>query len=510
MSKTKRYEIPLNRVEGDLEVRVDVDEGVVTDAWSSGTMFRGFENLLLGRKALDSLVVTPRICGICSTTHLLAAAKALDMVSGVQPPPRAVRLRNIALMAETLQSDLRHSVLFFLPDLAGSAYRRNPLFDEAVRRFEPTRGETWIEAIVETKKILEIVAIIAGQWPHSSFMVPGGVAYSPHATELLQCRYILRRVRDWYESRILGCSIQRWQDVRSAADLDAWLAERAAHRDSTIGFLLDFGHRIGLDETGRGHDSFLSYGSLELPEGTDVAGPDGSNLLVPPGYSDGATTYAFDQALISEDVSHSLAADYDTGLHPVEGVTAPVTGAPGLRYSWVKAPRYDGKPAETGPLAEALVAGDPLLRDLFARDGAATLVRQLARLTRPARMMSAMETWIAEIGESSAGDTYVPYGALEEGSGYGLIQAARGALGHWVTVRGGAITHYQVITPSAWNGSPRDGDGVRGPWEEALVGTVIADADDPVEAGHVIRSFDPCLVCAVHAIDRRPKGTQTR
>lgn len=507
MSKTRRYEIPLNRVEGDLEVRVDVDEGVVTDAWSSGTMFRGFENLLLGRQALDSLVVTPRICGVCSTTHLLAAAKALDMVSGVQPPPNAVRLRNIALMAETLQSDLRHSVLFFLPDLAASAYRRHPLFDEAVRRFEPAKGETWVEAIIETKKILEIVAIIAGQWPHSSFIVPGGVAYSPHPTELLQCRYILRRVREWYEKRILGCSIDRWREVRSAAHLDAWLEERADHRESALGFFLDFGRRIGLDETGRGHDSFLSFGSLELPEGTDVAGPGESTRLIPAGYFDGATTHAFDQSLISEDVSFSLAADYETGLHPVEGVTAPVTGDSGTRYSWVKAPRYDGRPAETGPLAEALVGGDPLLRDLVARNGASTLVRQLARLTRPATMMPAIEAWIAEIPASSNGDTYVPYGTLEEGSGHGVIQAARGALGHWVTVRDGVITHYQVITPSAWNGSPRDGAGVRGPWEEALVGTVIADPDDPVEAGHVIRSFDPCLVCAVHAIDRRRENT---
>lgn len=184
-----------------------------------------------------------------------------------------------------------------------------------------------------------------------------------------------------------------------------------------------------------------------------------------------------------------------------------MTGDPGGRYSWVKAPRYDGRPAETGPLAEALVGGDPLFRDLFARNGATTLVRQLARLTRPATIMPTMEAWIAEIAASGNGDTYEPFVTLEEGSGYGLIQAARGALGHWVTVRRGAITHYQVITPSAWNGSSRDCDGVRGPWEEALVGTVIADPDDPVEAGHVIRSFDPCLVCTVHAIDRRRETT---
>lgn len=503
MTTKRTYDLPLNRVEGDLEVRLAVDEGVVVDAWSAGTMYRGFERLLLGRGALDGLVVTPRICGICSTTHLLAAAKALDMIADVTPPPNGVRLRNAALMAELVQSDLRHTILFFLVDLASPAYRHHPLYEEAVRRFEPVRGETWVETIIETKKIMEITALIAGQWPHSSFMVPGGVAFVPHSTELLQSRYILARLRAWYEKRVLGCSFERWHAVTSAADLDAWLDESPAHHDGVLGFFIRFARSSGLDATGRGHDAFLSFGSLDLPPGTGVRAPDGGPHLIPAGFSQGGVREPFSPGLVREDVSHSLAADYEGGLHPAAGITEPVTGERGRRYSWAKAPRYDGAPAETGPLAEAIVAGDPLFTDLADTEGVGTFARQLARLTRPARLLPAMEAWISEVAASCDEPGYQSYSPIEEGSGHGLIQAARGALGHWVDVRAGRIAAYQVITPTAWNGSPRDSAGLRGPWEEALVGTVIAEKDDPVEAGHVVRSFDACLVCAVHAVDLR-------
>jgi len=174
MSEKIKMNVPLNRVEGDLEIRVEIDGGIVSDAWSSGTMFRGFENILVGRGLLDGLVITPRVCGICGTAHLTAAALALDMISGAKVPPGAVKVRNLALMTETLQSDIRHGLLMFAADFANPAYRECSLFREAVRRYEPFKGETVIEVIKETKKVIEIIAILGGQWPHSSYMVPDG------------------------------------------------------------------------------------------------------------------------------------------------------------------------------------------------------------------------------------------------------------------------------------------------------------------------------------------------
>jgi len=157
-------------------------------------------------------------------------------------------------------------------------------------------------------------------------------------------------------------------------------------------------------------------------------------------------------------------------------------------------------PAETGPLAEAVIAGHPLFADLVRRHGPSALVRQLARLVRPVELMPVMETWLSEAAEDVT--FYNSPGEISDGEGCGLIEATRGALGHWVRIEGGVIRHYQIITPTAWNASPRDGGGTRGPIEEALIGTPVQDLSNPVELGHVVRSFDPCLVCTVHTIQR--------
>ncbi|GAB1391979.1 nickel-dependent hydrogenase large subunit [Rhodocyclaceae bacterium] len=497
MTKRILCDIPLNRVEGDLEIRVALENNRVVDAWSSGTMFRGFENIMVGRGARDGLVITPRICGICSTTHLMAAARALDQIAGVTVPDNAIRLRNTALLAEHCQGDVRQSLLMFLPDFATAAYGEHPLYAEAVTRYTPLQGTRCIEAVRQTKTLLEIIAILGGQWPHSSFMVPGGVSYVPPLTELNQCRHILRHYRQWYEQSVLGCTLERWQSVQSAADLDAWLAESAAHRESDAGFLLRFADHAGLRELGRGHGHFMSCGLPDMPAET-AAGP----YAFAAGFRDRTgQCQPFDQRQVAEHVAASWYADYPGGLHPSAGITEPyATGAEGKKYSWGKAPRYLDLPAETGPLAERIVGNDPLFLDLLQRDGVNLVMRQLARLTRPARLLPAMEIWLDEMIARPDQPYYTPVQSMPDGQGYGLIEAARGTLGHWVEIRDGKIARYQIITPTAWNGSPRDSMDVRGPWEEALIGTPIRDIGNPVEAGHVVRSFDPCLVCTVHVV----------
>jgi uptake hydrogenase large subunit len=490
--------VPMNRVEGDLEIKVELEDGIVRDAWSTGTMFRGFENIMKGRGALDGLVITPRICGLCSATHLTAAAKALDMISGANVPDDAIRIRNVALMSEHIQSDIRHGFLMFTVDFANPVYKAHGLYGEAVKRYAPLKGSTALEVFAETKKVLEIVALLGGQWPHSSFMVPGGVVSVPGASDILQCRHILSNYRKWYEKKVLGCSIDRWSDVTSAAALDKWLDESEDHRDSELGFYIRFAREAGLEKSGAGHGNFLSYGSLDMPR--DTAVESGGDKLVPSGFAKGTKVGKFDQANIAEHVAHSWFRDYGGGRHPMDGETVPyATGNERGKYSWAKAPRYDGMPAETGPLAEMVVAGDPLFTELVGA-GPSVYARELARLVRPATLMPAMDVWLSEIAQN--GDkSYEPPGEIVDGEGYGLVEATRGALGHWVKIRNSRIEHYQVVTPTAWHASPRDSDGVRGPFEECLVGTKVADPENPVELGHVIRSHDACLVCTVHAIE---------
>ena len=361
----------------------------------------------------------------------------------------------------------------FMADFANPAYRGHPLYEEALRRFEPFKGEAVIEAIRETKELLEIVAILGGQWPHSSYMVPGGVVATPSLADLLQCRHLLAKHQAWYERRILGCPVERWLEVDSAADLETWL-EEDSHRNSDLGFFIRFARRIGLEKIGRGPQNFISYGCLDIPADSQVRGRrnEVTDQLVPAGFARGTDVGPFEQARITEHVYHSWFEDYGGGRHPFEGETRPrPPETDDHKYSWAKAPRYDGLPAETGPLAEMIISGNPLFTDLVGRGGANVFVRELARLVRPAELMPAMRQWLAET--DCEGTFYISAPRISDGEGFGLTEATRGALGHWVKIADQKIQHYQIVTPTAWHASPRDSNGVRGAWEEALIGTTV-------------------------------------
>lgn len=510
MTESRRIELPLNRVEGDLEISIEVTDGVISNAWSKGTLFRGFERMMQGRAALDGLVITPRICGICSLTHLNAAAEALDAIVGIDIPGHGQRLRNIAVMAETLQSDLRQSVLMFSVDFAHQpSYSDHPLIAEACARYAPLSGSTAIATIKESKKLLGIVALIGGQWPHTSFMVPGGVSNGLNMMDGLKCQAILHNFKSWYEQSILGCSVERWLQIQSLDELDEWLEEKPEHQHSEIGFFIRFARIAHLDHIGIGPNHFISYGSYTLPGETTTLNAD--KRLFPAGFAQGTRVELFNQQHIHEDVSHSWFQQDQTSCHPHQGQTEPfITDENDARYSWVKAPRYHGLAAETGALAEQIVAKNPLFTDWINRQGANALNRQLARLVRAAYYLPVMSTWLSELIQDPDADFYHQVNEIPDGKGQGLVQAARGALGHWVTVENEKIKHYQIVTPTAWNGSPRDSAGIPGAWEQALIGTPIKNIAHPIEAGHVIRSFDPCLVCAVHTFRNGKKSGSFR
>lgn len=493
--------IPLNRVEGDLELHLEIEDNVVRDARSVGTMYRGIENLMTGRGPMDSLVITPRICGICTTAHLNASAKALDMAYEAQVPDNAQRLRNVTLMVEKIQNDIRHAVLMFMPDMIHLRYANQPLHGEAFRRYAVLKGETTLQTVNETKRLLEIIAILGGQWPHSSFMVPGGVVSVPAASDIIHCRHILRNFRKWYEKRILGCSLEVLDGIHSWNELKLWLEDAQAHSTGDLGFFLRYGLELGLEKIGKAHDTFISCGGPDLPENTEVAAGEGRQQFTPAGFYDPQGLRDMNPQSISEDISFAFFKDDKPARHPFEGRTAPLdTDADEEKYSWAKAPRYDGKPAETGPLADMVISGHPLFVEQVKQRGANVLIRQLARWMRPAILLPAVDQWLAEIAECKS-PFYEHNIKKITSQGYGLVTAPRGFLGHWLTIENGLISNYQVITPTAWNASPKDANGVRGPWEEAIVGTPVKDIHNPIEVEHIVRSFDPCLVCTVHAIE---------
>src|SRR5574343_1079024 len=195
-------DIDLNRVEGDLEFQVDLEDGVVVDARCIGTLYRGFEQIMIGRAPRDSLVITPRVCGICGTAHLYAATLALEQIANITPPAHAVHVRNLCLMAETLQSDLRQTFLFFTPDFCNPLYAGHPLAAELADAFAPLKGSVVRGCLKSTRELIGIVAIFGGQWPHSTYMLPGGITQPANSRRLLEARDILANVREWFEQTV--------------------------------------------------------------------------------------------------------------------------------------------------------------------------------------------------------------------------------------------------------------------------------------------------------------------
>ena len=500
MTDKRILKIPMNRVEGDLEVHVAIEDNVIVDAKSSGIMYRGFENLLKGRAAMDSLVITPRICGICGTAHLMTAAEALERVKGVICPDAAFYMRHIALAVEKIQSDIRHAFLMFTPDFLNPFYAKTKDFEEAVSRYEPFRGSTVIETVAETRHLPGIIALIGGQWPHSSYMVPGGVTSMPSENDLLKCAYILKRFRKWYENRVIGFDIESLNEIKSTDELFSLTLNSGEGRKSDLAFYLEYGKNIGLHTMGKSHGNYISCGIYGEQERKALGVSDDPYFMG--GTLFGNDAAAMDQSFITECLSHAWYKSDDAPRHPSEGNTAPyASGEESKKYSWAKAPRYNGHPAETGPLASLMTARDALFTDLVKTIGESAYVRELARLLRPARLIAFVNR-LLENPDMGSG-YYNDPGDILEGDGFGLTESTRGMLGHWSSISDGKIENYQVITPTTWNASPRDENGVPGPWEKAMMDTEIKDPENPIELGHIIRSFDACLFCTVHFIDMK-------
>jgi hydrogenase large subunit len=493
--------VSLNRVEGDLEIALVLEDGAVAEARTVGTMYRGFEQILMGRAPRDAMVITPRVCGICGTAHLYAAVLSLEHIWQTPVPPNATRIRNLCLMAEGIQNDLRQTFLFFTPDFCNPRYSSEPWFGPLMEAFEPFRGSVYRETLAITREVVEIVAHFGGQWPHSSYMMPGGVTAPADLRRILACRAVLDEAQRWYEERVTGVSLDDWLALDSAGAYWA-LLDTQAHAGSALGLLSRCARSLDLHRLAAGTPHMLSYGAWCDPERWS---PSAETRLLPSGFYDGdaGTVAPFDQSLINEHVRHSWFRPYEGGKHPWSGETIPNFLPNTDRYTWAKAPRYGNKVLQTGPLAELLIAGDGLISSLHAEEGGSAWLRQFARVRRTAYEFVYARRMLGELAANLNGEHFIApiEGSEIDGEGYGLAMAARGALGHWVKIKNGVIEKYQIVTPTAWNASPRDSSGQPGHWEQSLVGIKVRDSDDPVEIGHIIRSHDPCLVCTVHMLD---------
>ncbi len=474
---------PFNRVEGDLEVEVEIADGRVQRAWVNSPLYRGFEQILHGKPPLDALVYTPRICGICSVSQSLAAARALGDAAGITPSPNGERVSNLVLACENLADHLTHFYLFFMPDFAREEYAGQPWHGEIAQRFRAQSGKAAIAMLRARAEFMHITGILAGKWPHSLSLQPGGVTTSPGSAEKVQLLAILQGFRQFLEDVLFGDQLESVAELSSQSALDKWTA---AHGSSDFGRFLRVADELGLHQLGRIEPRFLSYGAYAS----------GGDYLFAPGVWQAGEASALDASLIREDISHSWMLSQNGPKHPLQGSTHP-DSAQADGYTWCKAPRYSGQVMEVGAQARQVLAGQPLMRELVASQGSNVKNRIVGRLLEIARILPAMEQWVRDIDPQKPFQS--DFALPEEAEGQGMVEAARGSLGHWLRIRNGRILNYQIIAPTTWNFSPRDGSDTPGALEQALAGTPVGESGQASAAvQHVVRSFDPCMVCTVH------------
>ncbi|GAA6200879.1 nickel-dependent hydrogenase large subunit [Aquicoccus sp. SU-CL01552] len=468
---------PFNRVEGDLEIRLDVADGAVRAAYVNSPMFRGFERMLLGKGPIDALTITPRICGICSISQSAAAARALAQAAGVVPAAQGERVAALLHAVENLADHVTHFNLFFMPDFARPDYAGAPWHDRAVARFTAMQGSALHVATDARARLLHIVGMLGGKWPHTLAIQPGGVTRTPTRRDLIRIRASLHAFRSYLETHLFGAEVEAFAALDSIDRLEEW-------HGGDAGLFLELSRDLGLAASGLGTGRYLSFGAYP--------GPDGP-LFARGIWTADAGRGDLDTTGIAEDLSHAWMLGEDA--HPTQGQTLPDEAMADPAYSWCKAPRLAGQSFETGALARQIIDGHPLATEL-AREGSVR-ARIIGRLLEIARTQILLEQLLDRIDPEATFMT--PTELPEAGEGAGLVEAARGALGHWLRIENGKIASYQIIAPTTWNFSPRDKAGVPGPVEQALQGAPVrAGEDTPLSVQHIVRSFDPCMVCTVH------------
>lgn len=489
---------PLNRVEGDLEIRVQEADGRVQQAWVNSPLFRGFEVILQGKPPLDALVYTPRICGICSVAQSVAAASALADYMGVVPTDNGRLATSLTLACENLADHLSHFYLFFMPDFARTGYQKQPWFDAIQQRFRAQVGNVVNQVLPARSAFMQMTGILAGKWPHSLSLQPGGTSKALGSSEQVRLLMMIRSFRQFLEQVLFADKLENVAALENREQLMAWAA---SHAQSDFGRFLSLVQPLQLDQLGVTRNTFLSYGAYDIPANNNrhLFRQGVAQWQKPSLKSGGLKIKALDTTLIEEDIAYSWLVG--ERAHPYQGTTQPDADVPG--YSWCKAPRLNGEVAEVGALARQVVNGHPLLLDLVKSDGAGVMSRVVARLLEFALVVPAMEQWCQQLQVNElfcAQQSHQP----DSGKGQGLVEAARGSLGHWINVVDGRIANYQIIAPTTWNFSPRDQQGICGPLESALQHIELKNAGHAAQLHeclpiqHVIRSYDPCMVCTVH------------
>ncbi len=544
---------PITRIEGHLRIEVEVENGKVKDAWSSANMFRGIELILQGRDPRDAPLFTQRSCGVCTYVHYLSSVRAVEAAIGVKIPENARIIRNL-LHGAQFQHD--HIVHFYhlhaldwvdVVDALKADPKKTATLSENTTN-APWGGTAYFKGVQERLQTFvdsgQLGPLNNAYWGHSAYKMPpeANLMATAHYIEALRLQSRAARMHALFGAKnphlqtlVAGgvtCArsltpdklaefLYLWKETQSFVE-NVYIPDLIA----VASFYKDWG-AIG------GCTNFLCWG--DLPQSDQEP----ESLFLPRGRIMNRDISKVEAAVQEKVTEHVLHAWYEDGeaKHPYQGETKPKPGdyetggdkstwkfgKPQIgKYSWFKAPRYDGEPCEVGPLARVLVGYgvgkkefkdvvDSTLKKLDIPVTAlfSTLGRTAARGLETLVIGQAMEGWIMElIGNVKKGNTktYQSWEMPDKAMGHGLNDVARGALGHWIEIEDKKIKNYQYVVPSTWNLGPRCEGGKLGPVEEALIGTPIADPKRPLEILRTVHSFDPCIACGVHVID--PESNQ--
>jgi len=561
MANQKIVVDPITRIEGHLRIEAKVENGKIVDAWASSTMYRGVEKILQGRDPRDAWYFTQRFCGVCTTVHSIASIRAVENALGIKVPFNAEMIRNIIIGIQNVQDHVIHFYHLHALDWVDivSALKADP---KKTAQLQQSISDWKYSSEDYFRTVQNKVAAFANTgrlgpfgnayWGHSAYKLPpeANLMAVAHYLEALNLQKEIIKIHAILGSKnphpqtflVGGMSIPVDPHSQNAIN-----ADKIAEINKYIAMAKEFVEQVYIPDVlavapfylewakyGGGHLNYLSYG--EFPE--DQAGyPNG--LWIPGGVvlnGDLSQVYDVDHEKITEYVTHSW-YDYtggdDKAKHPYTGeqnakYTGPTPPYDFLdtdgKYSWVKAPRYDDNAMEVGPLARMIVGyakGHKEIKEtvdfvlnklnkgkevLFS-----TLGRTAARAIETLITVNRLPNWVNMlVANIKAGDYAIhnnekwdPDSWPKSARGYGWHEAPRGALGHWVVIEDKKIKNYQAVVPTTWNAGPRDANGVRGQYEESLIGTPIADIEKPIEILRTIHSFDPCLACAVHVYDEK-------
>jgi len=462
---------PVTRVEGHLKLEVEIEGGVVVDAWTGGTLWRGIELIMQGRDPRDAEQIMQRICGVCPTAHATSGILALDDAMGIEPPPNGRIIRNLILGSNLIQSHILH---FF--HLAALDYVKGPDIAPFKPRYEADYRlpadvnaqavDIYLEALTIRRKAQEMLAIWGGRMPHVQAIVPGGVSEVPDTSKIYKFLNYLQEMQEFIENKYIPT-------VKAVADVYSdWLS------------------------IGTGCQNLLVYGGYPLEAGLDHVKKKKfweSGVYIRGQYKE------LDISKITEEVTYAWYKDDTNGTTPDVAVVSPDADKKDA-YSWIKSPRYNGEAMEVGPLARQWVLKNPEVVALGDKSFS-VMGRHFARAIETSHLAAAMKEWVLQLEPGQP--VCVPHELpKKEVVGVGLCEGSRGALGHWHRISSGGRTMvYNAVVPTTWNSGPRTGSGaatVRGPMEQAIIGTKVADPNNPVELVRIIRSMDPCYGCAIH------------